>query len=137
MEVALTTYLASGPISQADADAHTIAAHHGVLPLYLDWVGVVVLDRVGHLAFVPWEESARLDPLTERDRHIVLPARVRGGERFPAIAGLKPQWREDCRPCPTCQGTGRLTVDGKPVPDNVMCACANLGWLPPLGQETR
>jgi hypothetical protein len=53
-------------------------------------------------------------------------ARAWASRRFPDIRGLAPRRGAESKVCPGCKGTGRLPD----VPENIVCACGGLGWIP-------
>jgi hypothetical protein len=127
LEGELSRYLASGPTEPQAA--YLGAARHRVLPLFNDFMGCWALDMAGRLVFFAWEEPDMLEPVTDSpvDAIGANAALALGSVRFPALAGIRPVRPADAVPCTSCDGAGRLTG----VPDNVVCACGGLGWLPP------
>ena len=127
LETELARYLASG--SAEHPDAHAGAKQHHVLPLFNDFVGCWALDMAGRLVFFPWEAPEELEPVSDRpvDAIGANAALALGSVRFPALATIRPVRPTDAVPCTSCDGTGRLAG----VPENVVCSCGGLGWLPP------
>ena len=127
LETELTRYLASD--SKEPRAAHAGAARHRVLPLFTDFMGCWALDMAGRLVFFAWEVPEALEPVSDGpvDEIGANAALALGSVRFPALAAIRPVRPADALPCTTCDGTGRL-ID---VPDNIVCACGGLGWLPP------
>jgi hypothetical protein len=109
------------------ADTSTLAAQYRLLPLYLDWVGFVGLRADGELLFVSWDPPH--EPEVVRESHLRRAALVRGAEEFTELASLRPVRTADAIDCPHCGGTGRPTVEGRPVPENILCFCGGLGWI--------
>ena len=127
LEAELASYLASG--SKEPPAAYTGAERHRVLPLVNDFMGCWALDMNGRLVFFAWEAPEQVEPVSEDPADAVgaNAALAVGSVRFPALAAIRPVRPADAVRCTTCDGTGRL-VD---VPENVVCACGGLGWLPP------
>ena len=127
LEAELARYLASA--SKEPPAAYAGSERHRVLPLFNDFMGCWALDMSGRLVFFTWDAPEELEPVSERPVDAVgaNAALALGSVRFPALAAIRPVRPADALPCTTCDGTGRL-VD---VPENVVCACGGLGWLPP------
>jgi hypothetical protein len=126
LETELARYLASGGVEHPEA--HAGAKRHRVLPLFNDFVGCWALNMAGQLMFFPWEalrelEAVSDDPVDAIGANVALAV---GSVRFPALATIRPVRPADAVPCTSCDGTGQLTG----VPENVVCACGGLGWLP-------
>jgi glycine/D-amino acid oxidase-like deaminating enzyme len=126
----LDRYLASEATIAPDYDAEGIAKRFSALPLMLDWVGIFLLTRDGRISFVPWEEPTTIEPVPLRDTWMLHAVRSSGARRFPTLEGLAPVRQPDSTTCTSCRGTGQPMVGDQPAPDNVMCICGNLGWLP-------
>ncbi len=104
------------------------AAQHRVLPLLNDFVGCWALSTSGQLMFFAWDAPDQLDTVTDLPvdvigAHVALAI---GSRRYPALAGIRPERSPDATPCPSCDGLGRIPG----APDNLICACGGLGWLP-------
>jgi hypothetical protein len=127
LEAELARYLAAGP--SEPAAAYTAAAQHRVLPLFNDFMGCWALDMSGHLVFCTWEAPETVAPVSDRpvDAIGIHVALALGSTRYPALAAIRPAGPADAVPCTTCDGSGRIPR----VPENVVCACGGLGWLPP------
>ena len=127
LEAELARYLMSGP--KEPPAAYAGAEHHRVLPLFNDFMGCWALDMDGRLVFFAWEEPEELEPVSEHPVDAVgaNAALALGSVRFPALAAIRPVRPTDAVPCATCDGTGRLVG----LPENVVCSCGGLGWLPP------
>ena len=125
LETELTRYLAEpfGP-----PDAHTVAARHRVLPLVNDFMGCWALDMDGRLVFCAWEALESVVPVSDQPVDAIGANAVLalGSRRFPALAAIRPARPSDAIACATCDGSGRLAE----WPENVVCACGGLGWLP-------
>jgi hypothetical protein len=127
LERELAAYLAAGP--SEPAAAHTIGSRNRVLPIFNDFMGCWALDMDGHLVFCAWDTPETVapvsdDPANAAGAHVAL---ALGSARVPALAAIRPVRPADAVPCTTCDGAGRLVG----VPENVVCACGGLGWLPP------
>ena len=127
LEAELARYLASSPLGPPDAYAG--AERHRVLPLVNDFVGCWALDMDGTLVFFAWDEPEELELVSDTpvDAVGVNAALAMGSARFPALASIRPSRPGDAVPCTTCGGAGQPTD----VPNNVLCVCGGLGWLPP------
>jgi hypothetical protein len=130
LQAELARYLAQVPaVTQAE---HEGAKQHSVLPLFNDFVGCWALDMAGRLVFFAWEEPGKLElvseaPVDSAAAHVALAA---GSIRFPALASIGPMRPKNARACTSCDGTGRVAG----APDNIICACGGVGWLPPAAE---
>jgi len=127
VDLALEDYLAHP--QEGGGELLRFARLHHVLPLWTDWVGCIALRPTGQLVFFAWDEPERVEPVGaagDHDRRMVHAARAEGGRRFPRISGLAPVRDASSRVCPSCGGSGKLGS----VPDNVVCECGGLGWVP-------
>ena len=121
LEKLLTEHLESA--SRSDA-----AARHHVLPLMDDFMGCWALTMSGELAFVPHEDPDVLDlvrdhPTEAIGTHVAL---AQGSRRYPALVSIRPRRPSDAIPCTNCDGSGHI----RGTPDNIICMCGGLGWLP-------
>jgi len=114
-----------------------LAARHGLLPLYRGWGGFIGLAADGELYSVGWDPPH--DRAVVREPVWRRVALVRGAAQYPELAALRPVRAADAVDCPGCHGTGRPLVDGRPLPGDILCQCAGLGWVPPdeAGQAAR
>src|SRR5207245_720042 len=106
-----------------------LARLHEVLPLWTDMGGCIALQPSGQLVFFAWDDPEKVQPVGAagaHDRRMVHAARAVGSRRFPSIAGLAPVRDSGARVCPSCGGSGKLVS----VPDNIVCECGGLGWVP-------
>jgi hypothetical protein len=106
-----------------------LARLHQVLPLWTDMGGCIALRPSGQLVFFAWDDPEKLEPVGAAEAHdlrMVHAARAVGSRRFPSIAGLAPVRDSSARVCPFCGGSGKLVF----VPDNIVCECGGLGWVP-------
>jgi hypothetical protein len=126
LDAELRRYLASSEAS--GSDEHRAAAEHGLLPLFSDFVGCWALSLAGELVFVPWDEPHRVEIVSGHSVNAVgtNAALAQGSMRYPALASIRPVRPADAVPCTACDGSGRLPN----APENLLCACAGLGWLP-------
>jgi hypothetical protein len=126
LEAELARFLAEpfGP-----PQAHTAAARHQVLPLFNDFMGCWALDMDGRLVFCAWGAIETVAPVSDHpvDAAGSNAALALGSRHFPALAAIRPARPSDAVTCTTCDGSGRLAE----WPENVVCACGGLGWLPP------
>jgi hypothetical protein len=127
LEAELLRYLASD--SNEEPEARAGALRHRVLPLFNDFVDCWALDMTGRLVFFPWDAPEELQPVSDDpvDTTGAHAALAYGSVRFPALKMIRPVRPADAVPCTACDGTGRLSG----VPQNIVCACGGLGWLPP------
>lgn len=102
-----------------------LASFHKALPIFPDWTGFIGLTEEGHLLWISEEGSSKQPNAYER--HLAL---LRAGELFPELAFLRPQPGPDWVDCSSCHGTGKVVIDGVPVPGNIRCRCGNVGRLP-------
>ena len=108
--------------------AYLGAARHKVLPLLNDFMGCWALSTSGQLMFFAWDAPDQLDTVSDRPvdvigTHVALAI---GSRRYPPIAHICPERPSDAIPCSTCDGSGRISG----APDNLICACGGLGWMP-------
>ena len=110
------------------AGSRALAAQFQLLPLYLDWTGFFGLRVDGELLYVGWDAPHSTEIVTEPQWRRI--AFTKAAERFRELASLCPQRTADSIECPGCDGHGRLFLDGKELPDNIVCYCGGLGWIP-------
>ena len=127
VERALQKYLAAP--GDASREVHSAARRHGVLPLWSDMGGCLVLRPDGEILTFGWDTPGQLEDVSSEldDRQLVHAARVHAASHFPDIDGLRPVKPHDAVVCPGCHGAGRLPD----VPENVVCMCGGAGWMPP------
>jgi|SRR5205809_4631610 len=127
VELALEDYLTHP--DEGAGELMRISRLHHVLPLWTDWVGCIALQPTGYLVFIAWDDPEKIEALGaagDQDRRMAHTARAQGSKRFPAISGLAPVRDDSARVCPSCGGSGKLAS----VPDNIVCECGGLGWVP-------
>ena len=127
VDLALEDYLAHP--QEGGGELLRFAHLHRVLPLWTDWVGCIALRPTGQLVFFAWDDPEKVEPVRaadDHDRRMVHAARAEGSRRFPGISGLAPVRDAGARVCPSCGGSGKLAAG----PDNVVCECGGLGWVP-------
>jgi hypothetical protein len=127
LEAELARYLATD--SREEPDAHAGALRHRVLPLFSDFMGCWAVDMAGQLVFFSWDAPEEIKPVSDHPVHAAgtHAALGYGSARFPALKMIRPVRPADAVPCTSCDGTGRMPE----VPENIVCACGGLGWLPP------
>jgi hypothetical protein len=107
-----------------------VAGRHGALPLMTDFMGCWALTMSGQLAFIPHDAPEGLELVTDRPHPAeatgIRVALAVGSRRYPALASIQPVRPADAVACAACDGTGRLPG----WPENLLCACGGLGWLP-------
>jgi hypothetical protein len=114
-----------------DLDMRKLAAELNLLPAMLDMGGCYAIRSDGQIFSFLWDSPYELRP--EDDPRIINMVFYLASQRYPDIAGLKPQKPPDAQTCPMCKGTGDLFF-GKEMENlykNISCYCGNLGWLPP------
>jgi len=101
----------------------------GLTPVWADWVGGFGLTAAHEVVYIDHQSGATPEPVEEPHlRHVTL---FTASRRFPELAGLAPERRAGDPTCPSCGGTGVFRgLDGRPAPDNVVCFCGGMGWLP-------
>jgi hypothetical protein len=101
-------------------------AKHRALPLLVEWTETAGLRADGALVWWSTENDyVGLRPVHDaRERNIVV---VEGTKRYPFLASIVPARPSNAVECPHCHGDGRLAEP----PENVICYCGGLGWLPP------
>ena len=104
------------------------ARRHDVLPLWNDFMGCIAIRPDGEVVFFSWDDVGALEVVAEigPDQAMVHAARGFGSRRFPMLAGIAPARGPEARTCGTCKGEG--VIPG--VPENVVCECGGLGWVP-------
>jgi hypothetical protein len=104
-----------------------LAARLRVLPLAFDATAFFALRRDGAVVSVDYEDGAVQvwDDVRTRDVMIAQGARV-----YPELKTMLPERTTASQVCRGCEGTGRPRHEGKAVPDNVVCGCGGLGWIP-------
>jgi hypothetical protein len=137
----MTTVLVSQAAVQAEISRYIAGPHdddppaalagaelHNVLPLLNDFMGCWALTTAGRLVFFAWDAPDQLEPVSDRpvDRLGTHAAFAIGSRRYPALAGLAPKRTSGDPACESCDGSGQIPG----APDNMVCACGGLGWLP-------
>jgi len=133
VRAAIATYLERAPGSEVQLAR--LARTLDVLPLYPDWSAFIGLAPSGALVWVDYDEPNNVQDaeIVERDRwkagirHLAFSV---GFMRYPDLTWLKPVRTPDCTTCTSCSGTGRTAINGKPAPENVVCECGGMGWIP-------
>jgi len=112
--------------SESRSDA---AVRHHVLPLMDDFMGCWALTMSGELAFVLHEEPDAIELVRDHAVEAIGTnvALAQGSRRYAALASIRPRRPSDATPCTSCDGSGHIPD----TPDNIICACGGLGWLPP------
>lgn len=117
-------------ITDATPDPHNLrqlAAEKKVLPLLLDFGGMVAINCDGEILTFTWDEIER--PQLEFDPRIRNIALFQSSKKYPDLKDLivKP---DDASVCPHCDGTGIEPYAAKLNADNIVCYCGGLGWIP-------
>ena len=123
----LATYLAGGDPDHPGE--YSAAQRHQMLPVMGDFMGYWGLWTNGGLVFVPDDDSAHCEPVAgyPAERSSIHVALAIASRRYPALAPFCPQRPHDAVSCKSCDGHGRIPG----APDNIICECGGLGWLPP------
>ena len=126
IEAEFVRYLAA-PTDEPPA-ARAGAERHHVIPLFNDFEGCWALAMSGQLVFFAWEGPSDLQPVSDTPvdllgSHVALAV---GSRRYPALKSIRPERTPESIPCTSCDGSGKIAG----APDNLMCACGGLGWLP-------
>jgi len=126
MEAELARYLAA-PTDDPPA-ARTGAERDRVIPLFNDFEGCWALAMSGQLVFFGWEGPSDLQAVSDNPvdllgSHVALAV---GSRRYPALKGIRPERKAESIPCTSCDGSGRIAG----APENLICACGGLGWMP-------
>jgi hypothetical protein len=133
VRAAIAAYLDGAP--ESEILLARVARRRDVLPLYCDWSACIALATSGALVWVDYDEPLRMEDAEEREkgrwkagiRHLAFAV---GSNRYPAQEWLKPIRTPDCVTCTECGGTGRPLINGQPAPDNFVCECGGMGWIP-------
>jgi hypothetical protein len=134
VRAAIASYAANAPESEELLAA--LSQCLVLLPLYLDWTAFIGLAPTGELVLAEYEapfatknaEVAEAGRWKAGIRHLAFAA---GFIRYPHLTWLQPVRTSDAVVCTTCSGTGRPSFGGEPAPENVLCECGGMGWLPP------
>jgi hypothetical protein len=100
-----------------------------VLPLLISSGGFCGIRPSGELIKVILEdEPEEVEMLT--DPGLIHLALSQGAKRYPRLHFLRPQRTSTSRLCTECEGDGRIRIEGKLMPENILCRCGGLGWVP-------
>ncbi len=104
------------------------AVRHHVLPLMGDIMGCWALTTSAELVFFSWDQPEQLDIVEglAHEKALLNAALAHGSRRYPRLSAMLPSRPQDAVTCTTCDGSGKIPN----VPENVVCLCAGLGWLP-------
>jgi hypothetical protein len=102
-----------------------LAAEIQALPLVADMGGCYAIRCNGDIVSFAWDSPGELR--LEEDPRIRNMAIFQGSKKHPALRALVPPRPADARDCPHCGGRGALPA---PMPENVICYCGGLGWVP-------
>lgn len=123
VELAFQQFLADS--SPDPMNLRRIAAELQVLPLVPDMGGCYAIRSNGEVVSFSWDAPS--DVRAEEDPRIRNMAIFQGSRKYPILQSLVPHKPADALECPHCRGTGKLP---EPMPENVICYCGGLGWLP-------
>ena len=105
-----------------------VVAKFGALPLITDMGGCYALRLDGEVVSFAWDEPHGLAVVDdERLRNTAL---NQGSQRYPELAPLVPARPAEAIDCRSCGGTGIVAFEGRSLPNNVICFCGGLGWIP-------
>ena len=114
-----------------ETDYRVLSKQHGLLPILPEWSGFVGLRDDGALFWVSEDDRTVSPQLNQHALHL---AKIRGAELFPELGFLKPVVSPEWVTCWSCDGTGKVTIQGQAV-DGIRCLCGGIGKLPPLLAE--
>ncbi len=103
------------------------SAKHRALPVSADMGGCFAITLTGTLVSFAWDSDS--DIRVETDSRTVRIMIVQAARRYPEFAKFVPVRPDDALVCRSCGGTGRIHIDGQPVPEGIMCSCGGLGWI--------
>ena len=115
-------------------DLRRLAAELKVLPMFLDFGGCYGVRPNGEIVSFSWDEPYKLEAENDpRVRNIVL---FQGAKKYPELEELVPARPPDAVECPDCKGTGVFQglAEHGIVPQNIVCYCGGIGWLPEGGK---
>lgn len=114
-------------------------AEKKVLPLLVDWGGLLTINPNGDIISFPFSTGADGDvvstlgdtgqPMVETDPRIRNIALFQGSKKYPELKELIVR-SADARACPSCGGTGIEPNAASHSLSNVVCYCGGLGWIP-------
>jgi glycine/D-amino acid oxidase-like deaminating enzyme len=112
-------------------DLRKLAGELNLLPTTLDMGGCYAIRSDGEIFSFLWDSPYDLRP--EDDPRIINIVLHQASQRYPELAGLKPQKPTGAQICSFCNGTGDplFGKDLKLEHNNIVCYCGDLGWLPP------
>ena len=117
------------PGSPADLEWERSFLERGLRPVWADWVGGFGLTPEHAVVYIEHHSETAPEPVEEL--HLRQVTLFNASRRYPELAGLAPVRSPDDPTCPHCGGSGVLRrLDGRPAPDNVVCFCGGMGWLP-------
>ncbi len=111
-------------------DLRKIAAELNVLPMFLDMGGCYGIRPNGEIVSFSWDEPYKLE--VENDPRIWNLVLFQGAKKYPELKELVPIRSPDSVECPHCKGTGIIhgLVEHGISPQNIVCYCGGIGWLP-------
>jgi hypothetical protein len=115
-------------------DLRKLAAELNVLPLFLDFGGCYGIHPNGEIVSFYWDEPYKVEVENDpRIRNIVL---FQGANKYPELEVLLPARLSDAVECLDCKGTGIFQglAEHGIVPQNIVCYCGGIGWLPQAKQ---
>lgn len=117
------------PGSPASIEWEGAFRERGLLPVWADWVGAFGLTPDHDVVYI--EHGGRADPQPVAEPHLRHVTLFNASRRYPDLARLAPERAPEDPTCPSCGGTGVVRqLDGRPAPDNIVCFCGGMGWLP-------
>ena len=111
-------------------DLRRLAAELNVLPMFLDFGGCYGIRPNGEIVSFSWDEPYKLD--VENDPRIWNIVLFQGAKKYPELKELIPTRPPDAVECSDCKGTGIFQglAEHGIVPQNIVCYCGGIGWLP-------
>jgi len=104
------------------------ATLYNLLPIYPDWTHCYGLRADGTVFLFSTEDEEKTIHV-ETDERLRNFALFMGSKKYPELKSLAPVRSADAIDCPFCKGLGKIEVPGI-GPDNIVCYCGGLGWLP-------
>lgn len=107
----------------------SVATELGALPVCWDANGGFALRPDSTVIAFFWPHAGEWSVEEVSDRQTCVMAIYQGSLRHHQLATLVPERPPDARTCPSCEGSGRAMIQGRPALANVVCLCGGLGWI--------
>lgn len=100
----------------------------GALPVYLDLHLVYSIDSELK-GFLHYDDGVLVEENVDiKTMHFI---KAMAAKKYPQLKGLHPVRDDNSVDCPYC-AAGTMTEQAREAGLNIVCDCANLGWLPEL-----